>query len=340
MDKKNLIKNNNDLVVKGNDLIQASYNLSLTEQRLILLAIVEAREKGIDANTHLTVYASTYAAQFGVTRQSAYQALKMATDTLFERQVTFYDTKPETGKLRRNKTRWVSKVAYIEDEASVELVFAPDVVPEIIRLEANFTSYELEQVAELQSAYAVRLYELLIQWRSASKTPLFKLEVFRDQLGLGVNEYKAMGDFKKRILDLAISQINKHTDIMVSYDQIKDGRNIVGFIFHLKSKKPKPKKDDDQTPSTLESKKIETPSVTANKKERTPKEIKIDPRFDEFLALPLEQQEQLRNQFTDSLGSPLKEMWKKCRADKMVNPEFKPMFASNFLSMLERRGVA
>jgi plasmid replication initiation protein len=127
---------------------------------------------------------------------------------------------------------------------------------------------------------------------------------------------------------------------MVSYDQIKDGRNIVGFIFHLKSKKPKPKKDDDQTPSTLESKKIETPSVTANKKERTPKEIKIDPRFDEFLALPLEQQEQLRNQFTDSLGSPLKEMWKKCRADKMVNPEFKPMFASNFLSMLERRGVA
>ena len=41
----------------------------------------------------------------------------------------------------------VSKVAYVEDEAVVELIFAPDVVPEIIRLEANFTSYELEQVA-------------------------------------------------------------------------------------------------------------------------------------------------------------------------------------------------
>ena len=334
MDKKNIIKNN-DLVVKGNDLIQASYNLSLTEQRLILLAIVEAREKGIDANTHLTVYASTYASQFGVTRQSAYEALKMATDTLFERQVTFYDTKPETGKLRRNKTRWVSKVAYIEDEASVELVFAPDVVPEIIRLEANFTSYELEQVAGLQSAYAVRLYELLIQWRSALKTPLFKLEVFRDQLGLGVNEYKAMGDFKKRILDLAISQINKHTDITVSYDQVKDGRNIVGFIFHLKSKKPKPKKDEAQTLQMLENKKTETPSVVSNKKEKKTKDIKIDHRFDVFLALPVEQQEQIRNQFTNNLESPLKEMWKKFRSDGIEKPELKPIFSSSFLSMLE-----
>jgi plasmid replication initiation protein len=333
MDKKPLIKNN-DLVVKGNDLVQASYNLSLTEQRLILLAIVEAREKGIDANTHLTVHASTYATQFGVTRQSAYEALKMATDTLFERQVTFYDTKPETGKLRRNKTRWVSKVAYVEDEAVVELIFAPDVVPEIIRLEANFTSYELEQVAGLQSAYAVRLYELLIQWRATSKTPLFKLEVFRDQLGLEISEYKAMGDFKKRVLDLAILQINKHTDITVTYDQVKDGRTIVGFIFNLKSKKPRLKKDDDQKLSIIEHIQVETPSV-APKKENGSKEVKIDHRFDVFLALPLEEQEQIRNQFTNSLESPLKEMWKKYRSQGIVKPELKPIFASFFLTMLE-----
>ena len=41
-----------ELVVKDNALINASYNLDLVEQRLILLAIVEAREsgKGINAN--------------------------------------------------------------------------------------------------------------------------------------------------------------------------------------------------------------------------------------------------------------------------------------------------
>jgi hypothetical protein len=48
-----------ELVVKDNALINASYNLDLVEQRLILLAIVEAREsgKGINANDPLEVHA-------------------------------------------------------------------------------------------------------------------------------------------------------------------------------------------------------------------------------------------------------------------------------------------
>ena len=64
------------LVVKDNALMNASYNLDLVEQRLILLAIVEAREsgKGINANDPLTVHAESYINQFGVARQTAYQA--------------------------------------------------------------------------------------------------------------------------------------------------------------------------------------------------------------------------------------------------------------------------
>ena len=48
-----------DLIVKDNALMNASYNLALVEQRLILLAILEAREsgKGINANDPLTVHA-------------------------------------------------------------------------------------------------------------------------------------------------------------------------------------------------------------------------------------------------------------------------------------------
>lgn len=86
-------------------------------------------------------------------------------------------------------------------------------------------------MAGLQSAYAVRLHELLAQWRSTAKTPLFSLDVFRAQLGLLLNEYKAMGEFKKRVLDLAVSQINQYTDLTVRYGQIKDSRTIIGFVF-------------------------------------------------------------------------------------------------------------
>ena len=66
------------LVVKDNALMNASYNLDLVEQRLILLAIVEAREsgKGINANDPLTVHAESYINQFNVARQTAYILIK------------------------------------------------------------------------------------------------------------------------------------------------------------------------------------------------------------------------------------------------------------------------
>ena len=71
--------------------MNASYNLDLVEQRLILLAIVEAREsgKGINANDPLTVHAESYINQFGVAEQTAYQALKDACDNLFARQFSY-----------------------------------------------------------------------------------------------------------------------------------------------------------------------------------------------------------------------------------------------------------
>jgi plasmid replication initiation protein len=112
-----------ELVVKDNALINASYNLDLVEQRLILLAIVEAREsgRGINANKPLTVHASSYINQFNVARQTAYQALKDACKDLFARQFS-YQEKREKG-VANVTSRWVSQIAYIDDTASVELIF-------------------------------------------------------------------------------------------------------------------------------------------------------------------------------------------------------------------------
>lgn len=92
----------------------------------------------------------------------------------------------------------------------------------------------------LNSMYSVRLYELLIQWREAKKTPLFDLKVFRGQLGVDDDEYERMCDFKSGVLNKAVKEINKHTDIKVDYEQEKDGKSIIGFKFKVLPKnKPK-----------------------------------------------------------------------------------------------------
>lgn len=227
-----------ELVVKDNALINASYNLDTTEQRLILLAIVQARElsKGIDANTTLEVHAQHYMKQFNVDRHAAYEALKNAANSLFERKFSYKGIHEATQKEKVIKSRWVSKIAYVDSAGILELVFAPDVVPLITQLERSFTSYELKQISSLSSKYAIRLYELLIQWRSVGKTPLFKIEDFRFKLGLGSDEYQIMGNFKKKVLDLALTQINDKTDIVATYEQHKSGRTITGFSFSFITK--------------------------------------------------------------------------------------------------------
>lgn len=225
-----------DLVVKSNELIKASYTLGLVEQRLILMAIVQAREtgEGITESTLLTIRAQDYAALFGVTKQAAYMAMSEAVETLFNRRVTVYQFIDDI--YEQITVRWVTAMSHKPKTGVVRLRFGIEVVPEITRLEENFTSYELEQVAGLNSAYAVRLYELLIQWRTAGKTPLFEIEKFREQLGVNKDEYQRMELFKRRILDLSVAQINEFTDIVVTYEQIKEGAKIVGFLFKFKQK--------------------------------------------------------------------------------------------------------
>ena len=242
-----------ELVVKDNALINASYNLDLVEQRLILLAIVEAREsgKGINANDPLTVHAESYINQFGVHRNTAYQALKDACNDLFARQFS-YQKINERGNIENYRSRWVSEIGYVDNEAVVKLIFAPAIVPLITRLEEHFTKYELQQVSNLSSAYAVRLYELLIAWRSTGSTPIIELSDFRQRIGVLDTEYKRMERFKTSVLELAIKQINEHTDITVKYEQHKRGRSISGFSFNFKQKKKDSPPLVDRDPNTLD----------------------------------------------------------------------------------------
>ena len=241
----------NGLVVKDNALINASYNLELTEQRLVMLAIINARElgQGITADSKLEIHASDYAKLFNVSPDASYKALKDAVNNLFNRQFSYTAEYKKTGKVGIVRSRWVSRIFYVDDLALLEITFAPDVVPLITRLEEHFTKYEAKQVAHLTSKYATRLYELLIAWREVGKTPVFELQQLRKNLGVEDDEYQRMHHFKSRVLETAITQINEHTDIKATYEQHKKGRTITGFSFKFKQK-VQPKIETKRDPNT------------------------------------------------------------------------------------------
>ena len=227
-----------ELVVKDTALINASYTLDLAEQRLILLAIIEARNsgQGITHDSLLKIHASSYAEQFGVNDKTAYTVVKDASKGLFDRYVTYHDKNPKNGKDRSFNCRWVDKIGVEPGSGIIYMRFTSDVVPLITRLENHFTSYEIDKVANLSSSYAIRLYELCVAWRDQGFTQQYKIDELRQKLGVEPEKYKAMNNFKARVIDLAIKQINKHTDITVKYEQHKTSRTITAMSFTFKPK--------------------------------------------------------------------------------------------------------
>ena len=206
---------------------------------MILLAILKARKlcDTIDQliDNELEIHASEYMNAFDVNKTTSYRALKSAVLGLFDAKWG-YRYINNSGNVAVRYERFIQSAEYVEKEAIVKFTFAKAIVPMLVELERNFTSYEIKQVANLQSRYAMRLYEMLVQFRS-TKNLKISLSDLRYRLGLLETEYETMSNFKKYVLDKAVGEINEHSDLLVGYDQIKDGRTITGFCFKFEIKK-------------------------------------------------------------------------------------------------------
>lgn len=229
------------LVAKSNRLIEASYRLNLIEQQLVLFSIVQCREeqRGLSAERPVSIRAADFAARFGVDEGNVYRQLQAALDTLYKRDVRIHDIHPGTGEARVVNTRWISDKAYIDGAGIVEMTFSPKILPFITRLESEFTTYRLEKIGRMTSTHAVRLYELLVQYLGVGNREI-EIGWLKEVLQVS-GEYPRITDLKKRVIDVAVSQINAHSDIRVSYDQRKTGRAVTHLIFTIKSADQEPK---------------------------------------------------------------------------------------------------
>lgn len=230
----------NQYVVKSNRLIEASYRLTLREQQIILYAIMQARETqtGLTWQKPCEINVIEFAKAFQITHSEVYNEAKQAIKTLFDRSVTTYSEM--NGHEVVTHTRWISQRVYSDNNGHLSLTFAPEVVQYITRLETEFTRYELTQIGQLTSVYAVRLYELMKQYQTAKKREI-TIEWLKTHLQIQ-NEYEQFDNFKRRVIDMSIKQINQHTDLSVKATMVKKGRKAHAFEFTIKAKNTQPAK--------------------------------------------------------------------------------------------------
>jgi len=226
------------LVVKSNHIIEASYRLSVAEQRVILSAISQVRrDKPVTDEVLYSVTAADLAELCGTDPKTAYRDLQNAAERLQTRRVSLI-LEPDGVTIRSKRRRvtcWVQTVDYIDQEGRIEMRFGKDILPYLTGLQREFTRYALSDVAKMTSAYGIRLYELLVQWKGSHRE--VALDDLRRWLQLE-DRYPSIKDLKRRVLDPAVEQINEHSPLMLTWSQRKTGRKVTHLVFDYMPKKP------------------------------------------------------------------------------------------------------
>lgn len=238
----------NDMVVKSNKLITASYYLTLNEMRLLDLALAELTEyeecekKLTTMPQFVEIRAEDYSKAYDMPLNQAYDAMRDASEQLFMRYFTYQvQSEMYPSHKEQRKARWVQEIGYVKGQGLVALSFTHALIELAGKLKGSFSRYHLEQKAPLTSIYAHRLYEMMMQWRGSKNVPYLTYCELRNRFDIADDEYNRVANFKARVLDPAVKQINELTDIIVSYEQYKKGRKIEGFIFKFKFKEAKKK---------------------------------------------------------------------------------------------------
>ena len=217
-----------ELIVKSNQVIEASYQLSSTEQRIVLAAI--SKISRYEEITDDEIYRVTVddLKNLGVHEKTAYRDLKDGVNRLYDRSINLAIDDESI------KMRWVQSIRFLESKSVVGLRFSKEILPFISNLSREFTKYSLSDIAGMSSAYAIRIYELLSQYRSIGKREI-SVESLRKMLELG-KRYPLFADLKRWVIDTAVDQINEHSPLNVSYEQIKTGRKVTHIQFTFKEK--------------------------------------------------------------------------------------------------------
>ncbi|WP_417212021.1 replication initiation protein [Acinetobacter venetianus] len=249
----------NALVVTHNDLAHASYSNDPNQEKLMYAAMIVIRKLELESNNVFNPndQIQITAKNFGeithsislkkdelkqeLTEQELIQIEQTAAKALHRIYNKF---QPMIMKVKVPGSSVPAKVPmitycwYDKDSKSIFIRFAPEFYKYFYRLivdkgEKNlgFYSHELKQITQMESYYSIRIYRMLMETKWKGNVLEKSIDELKWSLDC-VEKYKTIDNFKRRVINPAIDEINELTNLnIIKCENIKDGKVIVGLRF-------------------------------------------------------------------------------------------------------------
>jgi plasmid replication initiation protein len=263
--KKQVKKKYEDkLVVKANQIIEASFRLTLQEQRIILYMASQIKSDDEDFRP-IRLSVSEFANIIEV-QDPNYVYMQQITRQLLEKVMTIRQDRSGL------QIGWLSSAEYFYGQGYVELEFSPKLKPYLLQLKERFTKLRLQHAIRLNHSYSVRFYELLKQYESIGWR-YFELKELMRILGIEEGEYKLYAHFKARVLKPVKEEFDEkyskgELDFTFDFEEVKESRKVIGIRFVI-----------------LKTKQLE--SEVQDKSETSKTDIGVETLVSELLAMKL-----------------------------------------------------
>jgi plasmid replication initiation protein len=221
----------NYLVTKSNELITKRYELSVEEQRIVLLLASMVQPDDEDFKEY-KLKVQDFTQFFEVNDDSKYKTIPKICNSLRSKGFTIEDEKEIIN------VGWLADSKYIKKDGIVIIRFSPYLKPYLLGLKEYFTTYKLGNILKLKSKYSIRLYEIL---KSSEFKKVLEIEIdeLRDMLMCDKKSYDIFQNFKTRVLEPAKKELNEFTDIKFEYESFGDGRKHTMLRFKIEPKEVK-----------------------------------------------------------------------------------------------------
>lgn len=225
-------------VAKANALVEAQYQLTSKEHKLMLAAMAKIRKDQTELYEQVFNVADL-ADLLDFPLKSAYGELRRIAKGLMKKQVEVRDEVSGGWVMYQ----WVSKAYCSNGQFGIR--FSDDLKPLLIGLVGRFTIFELGRVLKMRSGYSIRLYELFKQYESFG-TRTFTLdrkltanknwEDFSRVMGYSPSSYPRFGNINQRIIKPAMKEVKALTEFKdIQVKTIKWQKKVIAVTFYFRS---------------------------------------------------------------------------------------------------------